>query len=70
METITAYKLSNGTIVENKAEAFQKQNYLDFEGKIKDILSNKDYLENDKEKILSFMIENKKHLKIIFKNAE
>jgi hypothetical protein len=34
METITAYKLTDGSIVENQREAITKQNYLNFETKI------------------------------------
>ena len=30
MKSITAFKLSNGTIVENKAKAIKEQNEIDF----------------------------------------
>jgi hypothetical protein len=70
MKTITAYKLTDGSIVENQTEAMTKQNYLNFESKIKDLFFEKDYFDDDKEKIFSFIVENKKQLRIIFKNAE
>ena len=70
METITAYKLTDGSIVENQREAITKQNYLNFESKIKDLFFEKDYFDDDKEKIFSFIVENKKQLRTIFKNAE
>jgi hypothetical protein len=73
METITAYKLTDGSIVENQREAITKQNYLNFETKIKHLffeIENDCFNDDDKEKIFSFIVENKKQLKTIFKNAE
>jgi hypothetical protein len=73
MKTITAYKLTDGSIVENQRDAITKQNYLNFETKIKGLffeIENANFNDDDKEKIFSFIVENKKQLRIIFKNAE
>ena len=71
MKTITAYKLTDGSIVENQRDAITKQNYLNFETKIKDLFfENANFNDDDKEKIFSFIVENKQQLRIIFKNAE
>ena len=72
MKTITAFELSDGTIVKNEAEAIAKEKTIKFE---KDIwrLIDKDYrfvLSEDENNVFEFIKENKAKLLKILKDAE
>ena len=72
MKTITAFELSDGTIVKNEAEAIAKEKTIKFE---KDIwrLIDEDYrfvLSEDENNVFEFIKENKAKLLKILKDAE
>lgn len=66
MEQITAYKLSNGVIVESKAEAEFRQNGIDFEKSITDMVNNVVAYNKYQEAVISFITENAIELKKVF----
>lgn len=65
MEKITAYKLTDGTIVENEAEATQKQNRIDFEAKAWEFACKWGIYQDNKNAIFAAITENAAELKKI-----
>jgi hypothetical protein len=69
MKTITAYKLSDGSIVENEAEAEAKEKKILFDMAIKKLINEKVTYTEYKDEVWDFIIANKTELKKIFENA-
>jgi hypothetical protein len=67
MKTITAYKLSDGSIVEAEAEAKEKK--ILFDMAIKKLIDEKVAYTEYKDEVWDFIIANKTELKKIFENA-
>ena len=64
METITAYKLSDGSIVENENEAIKAEKILTFKNEMVELVEDSDvYVRfNDVEEFVEFMDENAEKL--------
>lgn len=70
MKTITAFELSDGTIVKNEAEAIAKEKKILFDMAIKKLVDEEVSYTEYKETVLYFINENKAELKKIFENDE
>lgn len=68
MKTITAFELSDGTLVKNEAEAKAKEKIILFDMAIKKLIDKVAYT-NDQETVSYFIESNKAELKKIFENA-
>lgn len=68
MKTITAFELSDGTIVKNEAEAKAKEKKILFDMAIEKLIEKVPYTDG-KETVSYFIKENKAELKKIFENA-
>lgn len=66
MKQITAYKLSNGVIVENEQEAILRQNEIHFEKSITDMVNNDVAYNSYQKSVISFITENVVELKKVF----
>jgi hypothetical protein len=69
MKSITAFELSDGTIVKNEAEAIAKEKKIVFDMAIEKLVDKKVPYNDYKESALYFIKENKAELKKIFENA-
>ncbi len=72
MKKITAYKLSNGEIVENIDKAMAKEKAIKFEKEVRKLIDGIDefvYAE-DKDNVFYFIKDNKDKLLKILKDAE
>jgi hypothetical protein len=69
MKSITAFELSDGTIVKNEAEAKAKEKKIVFDMAIEKLIDEKVSYTEYKETVLYFIKDNKTELKKIFENA-
>ena len=69
MKSITAFELSDGTIVKNEAEAKAKEKKILFDMAIEKLIDEKVSYTEYKETVLYFIENNKAELKKIFENA-
>ena len=69
MKSITAFELSDGTIVKNEAEAKAKEKKILFDMAIEKLINEKISYTEYKETVLYFIKENKAEIKKIFENA-
>jgi hypothetical protein len=69
MKSITAFELSDGTIVKNEAEAKAKEKKILFDMAIEKLINEKISYTEYKETVLYFIKNNKTELKKIFENA-
>jgi hypothetical protein len=70
MKTITAFELSDGTIVKNEAEAIAKEKKILFDMAIKKLIDEKVAYTEYKDEVWDFIIANKTELKKIFEDDE
>lgn len=63
MKKITAYKLTDDTIIEDEAEATKKQNRLDFEAKAWEFACKYGIYQEGKNNIFAAITENAEELK-------
>jgi hypothetical protein len=69
MKTITAFELSDGTLVKNEAEAKAKEKIILFDMAIKKLIDKKVAYTEYKDEVWDFIISSKTELKKIFENA-
>jgi hypothetical protein len=69
MKSITAFELSDGTIVKNEAEAIAKEKIILFDMAIKKLIDKKVAYTEYKDEVWDFIIANKTEIKKIFENA-
>ena len=69
MKTITAFELSDGTIVKNEVEAKAKEKKILFDMAIEKLIYEKVPYTEYKETVSYFIKENKAELKKIFENV-
>jgi hypothetical protein len=70
MKSITAFELSDGTIVKNEAEAIAKEKKILFDMAIEKLIDEKVSYTEYKETVLYFIKNNKAELKKIFEDDE
>jgi hypothetical protein len=63
MEKITAYKLTDGSIIEDKALATKKQKRLDFEAKAREFAEKHGTYQEGKKALFAAITENTEELK-------
>jgi hypothetical protein len=69
MKSITAFELSDGTIVKNEAEAKAKEKKILFDMAIEKLINEKVSYTEYKETVSYFLKNNKAEIKKIFENA-
>lgn len=69
MKSITAFELSDGTLVKNEAKAIAKEKKILFDMAIEKLIDEKVAYTEYKETVSYFIKENKAELKKIFENA-
>jgi hypothetical protein len=69
MKSITAFELSDGTIVKNETEAKAKEKKIVFDMAIEKLVDKKVAYTDYRETVLYFIKDNKAELKKIFENA-
>lgn len=62
MEQITAYKLSNGQIVENAEEAERLEKEISFKSRLKEVILKEVAYEDNREIVERFILDNREDL--------
>ena len=66
MEKVSVYKLSNGELIEDREKAIKRQNQINFDKQIEELLNNECEHSDDEDAIRHFINNNIPKLKRIF----
>jgi len=66
MEKVSVYKLSNGELIEEREQAVKRQNRINFENGIENVINQEHFCTDEKDAVREFVYLHLSELKNLF----